>query len=157
MALSVTNPLMCLVGLCRTYRFCSQQHILTPFSSTPAPLRRLRQNATSASTSSLKPDITSTTVPPLKRLCRKRWVLSNAMRQLSRCWPHNVIEYTPRICLHLIWVTIFKLIQECEHLPPQEGASGEQTCKDMVNNNIDKIYSVRSITETWGLPLFETA
>ncbi|VDO66325.1 unnamed protein product [Heligmosomoides polygyrus] len=34
-----------------------------------------------------------------------------------------------------------ELIQECEHLPPQEGASGEQTCKDMVNNNIDKIYS----------------
>lgn len=39
--------------------------------------------------------------------------------------------------------TLFKLIKECENLPPQEGPSAENTCKNMVNNNIDKIFSVR--------------
>ncbi|KAK6047664.1 surfactant protein B [Cooperia oncophora] len=33
-----------------------------------------------------------------------------------------------------------ELLNECKHLPPQE-ASGEQTCIDMVNKNIDKIFS----------------
>uniref|UniRef100_A0A7I4Y1M9 Saposin type B domain containing protein n=2 Tax=Haemonchus contortus TaxID=6289 RepID=A0A7I4Y1M9_HAECO len=34
-----------------------------------------------------------------------------------------------------------ELLNECKHLPPQEGASAEQTCIDMVNKNIDKIFS----------------
>ncbi|VDL64613.1 unnamed protein product [Nippostrongylus brasiliensis] len=34
-----------------------------------------------------------------------------------------------------------ELLMECQHLPPQEGANAEQTCIDMVNNNIDKIFS----------------
>ncbi|CAJ0608010.1 unnamed protein product [Cylicocyclus nassatus] len=34
-----------------------------------------------------------------------------------------------------------ELLQECKHLPPNEPASAEQTCINMVNKNIDKIFS----------------
>ncbi|EPB77404.1 surfactant protein B [Ancylostoma ceylanicum] len=34
-----------------------------------------------------------------------------------------------------------ELLKECEHLPPNEGPSAEQTCINLVNNNIDKIFS----------------
>ncbi|ETN71008.1 hypothetical protein RB195_017106 [Necator americanus] len=34
-----------------------------------------------------------------------------------------------------------ELLKECQHLPPNEGTSAEKTCIDMVNNNIDKIFS----------------
>ncbi|KHJ87185.1 surfactant protein B [Oesophagostomum dentatum] len=34
-----------------------------------------------------------------------------------------------------------ELLQECHQLPPNEPASATQTCIDMVNNNIDKIFS----------------
>ncbi|KAK5972845.1 Surfactant protein B [Trichostrongylus colubriformis] len=35
-----------------------------------------------------------------------------------------------------------ELLNECKHLPPFEGPAAEQTCIDMVNKNIDKIFSV---------------